>query len=71
MSGWASNSKYLLGALRSTAQMVSYEVSIGFIIVIITIFTGSFNLSTIIESQAKILTCIYFLPLWIMFLLLL
>ena len=68
MSGWASNSKYaFLGALRSTAQMVSYEVSIGFIIVIIAIFTGSFNLSTIIESQAKIWHVFTFLPLWIMF----
>jgi NADH-quinone oxidoreductase subunit H len=52
MSGWSSNSKYaFLGALRSTAQMVSYEVSIGFIIVIIAICAGSFNLSTIVESQ--------------------
>lgn len=55
VSGWASNSKYaFLGALRSTAQMVSYEVSIGFIIVIIAIFVGSFNLSNIIESQANL-----------------
>jgi NADH-quinone oxidoreductase subunit H len=52
MSGWASNSKYaFLGALRSAAQMVSYEVSIGFIIVTIVVCCGSFNLQTIIESQ--------------------
>ena len=44
MSGWSSNSKYpFLGALRSTAQMVSYEVSMGFIIVTIVLCTGSFN----------------------------
>jgi len=47
--------------------MVSYEVSIGFIVVIIAIFTGSFNLSTIIESQVKIWHVFTFLPLWLMF----
>ena len=68
MSGWSSNSKYaFLGALRSTAQMVSYEVSIGFIIVIIAIFVGSFNLSNIIESQANLWHVFTFLPLWLMF----
>ena len=52
MSGWSSNSKYaFLGALRSAAQMVSYEVSIGFIMVTIIVCCGSFNLQTIIESQ--------------------
>jgi len=56
MSGWSSNSKYaFLGALRSAAQMVSYEVSIGFIIVTIVICCGSFNLQNIIESQKKCL----------------
>jgi NADH-quinone oxidoreductase subunit H len=55
MSGWSSNSKYaFLGALRSTAQMVSYEVSIGFIIVIIALCAGSFNLSVIVESQSNL-----------------
>jgi len=68
MSGWSSNSKYaFLGALRSTAQMVSYEVSIGFIIVIIALFVGSFNLSNIIESQTKLWHVFTFLPLWLMF----
>ena len=53
MGGWASNSKYpFLGALRSAAQMVSYEVSIGFIIVTVILLTGSMNLSAIVENQS-------------------
>ena len=52
MGGWASNSKYpFLGSLRSAAQMISYEVSIGFIIVGILISTGSLNLSKIVLAQ--------------------
>ncbi len=52
MGGWASNSKYpFLGALRSAAQMVSYEVSIGFIIVTVILLTGSMNLSDIVSHQ--------------------
>ena len=52
IAGWSSNSKYpFLGALRSTAQMISYEVSIGFIIINVCLCAGSFNLSTIVESQ--------------------
>jgi NADH-quinone oxidoreductase subunit H len=52
MSGWASNSKYaFLGALRSAAQMVSYEVSIGFVIITVLLWAGSLNLSAIVLSQ--------------------
>ena len=52
MGGWASNSKYpFLGSLRSAAQMISYEVSIGLIIIGVIISTGSFNLSEIVRAQ--------------------
>ena len=52
MGGWASNSKYpFLGALRSTAQMVSYEVSIGFVIVTVLLVVGSLNLTAIVKAQ--------------------
>ena len=52
MGGWASNSKYpFLGALRSAAQMVSYEVSIGFILITVILLSGSMNLQTIVEHQ--------------------
>lgn len=53
IGGWASNSKYpFMGALRSTAQMISYEVSIGFIILTVIFLTGSMNLTTIVNAQA-------------------
>jgi NADH-quinone oxidoreductase subunit H len=53
MGGWASNSKYpFLGALRSAAQMVSYEVSIGFVIITVILLAGSMNLNVITEAQA-------------------
>ncbi len=68
MSGWSSNSKYaFLGALRSTAQMVSYEVSIGFIMITIVVCCGSFNLQEIIESQRDLWFVITFFPLFLMF----
>jgi len=68
MSGWSSNSKYaFLGALRSTAQMVSYEVSIGFIMITIVVCCGSFNLQQIIEYQKNVWFVIPFFPLFLMF----
>jgi NADH-quinone oxidoreductase subunit H len=52
MGGWASNSKYpFLGSLRSAAQMVSYEVSIGFVIITVLLCVGSLNLSEIVNAQ--------------------
>lgn len=53
MAGWASNSKYaFLGAIRSSAQMVSYEVSIGFVIITVLLMVGSLNLGDVVKAQA-------------------
>jgi NADH-quinone oxidoreductase subunit H len=68
MSGWASNSKYaFLGGLRSAAQMVSYEVSIGVIIITVLLCVGSLNLSEIVLAQQSMWFCIPLFPMFIMF----
>ena len=70
MAGWSSNSKYpFLAALRAAAQMVSYEVSIGFVIITVLLCAGSLNLSSVVEAQNTkfgLLGC-YWLPLFPMF----
>lgn len=68
IAGWSSNSKYsFLGALRSTAQMISYEVSIGFVVVNICVLAGSFNLNDIILAQRYAWFILPSLPVFIIF----
>ena len=69
IAGWASNSKYaFLGALRSAAQMVSYEVSIGFVLVSVLLCVGSLNLNDIVKAQSHIWFCFPMLPMFVVFL---
>jgi NADH-quinone oxidoreductase subunit H len=68
MSGWASNSKYpFLGALRSAAQMVSYEVSMGFVIITVLVCVGSLNLTDIVMAQKTVWFCVPLLPMFVIF----
>jgi len=67
-AGWSSNSKYaFLGALRSAAQMISYEISIGFTVLNVVICTGSFDLNTIVLAQQKVWFVFPLLPVFIIF----
>ena len=67
MGGWASNSKYPLGSIRSAAQMVSYEVSIGIIIINVLLCVGSLNLNDIILAQEKTWFIIPLFPMFVIF----
>jgi NADH-quinone oxidoreductase subunit H len=68
MGGWASNSKYpFLGAIRSAAQMVSYEVSIGIIIINVLLCVGSLNLSDIVKAQQNMWFIIPLFPMFVIF----
>jgi NADH-quinone oxidoreductase subunit H len=68
IAGWASNSKYaFLGALRSAAQMVSYEVSIGFVIICVLLCVGSLNLSAVVRAQETVWFAIPLAPMFVVF----
>ena len=68
MGGWASNSKYpFMGAMRSAAQMVSYEVSIGFVIITVLLCVGSLNLSEIVNAQKNVWFVFPLFPMFIIF----
>ena len=69
IAGWASNSKYaFLGAMRSAAQMVSYEVSIGFVLVSVLLCVGSLNLNDIVKAQSHVWFCFPMFPMFVVFL---
>ncbi len=69
MAGWASNSKYaFLGGMRSASQMVSYEVSMGLVIVTVILATGSMNLTEIVEAHRPLWVQILLLPMLVIFL---
>jgi NADH-quinone oxidoreductase subunit H len=68
IAGWSSNSKYaFLGGLRSAAQMVSYEVSIGFVLVSVLLCVGSLNLNDVVRAQNGLWFCIPLFPMFIVF----
>ncbi len=68
MAGWASNSRYaFLGALRSAAQMVSYEVSIGFVMVTVLVCVGSLNLSDVVRAQEGLWFVVPLFPMFVIF----
>lgn len=68
LAGWSANSKYaFLGSLRSTAQLISYELILSSVILLVILFTGSLNLTVIIESQKVVFFILPLLPIFIIF----
>ena len=68
IAGWASNSKYaFLGALRSAAQMISYEVSMGLVLISVLLSSGSLNLTEIVLEQKNYWNVLFLFPMWVIF----